>query len=81
MGKQNLLQFYFNSIRKTCHVRHISPSKEHPEKNLKTDKKIAKKLDYGGIEISVQEKDFSKIEKKNNICINMLGYKKMDWFF
>ena len=27
-----------------CHVRHINPSKGHPERILKTDKKIAEKL-------------------------------------
>ena len=39
----------------------------------KTDKKIAEKLDYDGIEFPMQEKDFSKIEVKNNICINVFG--------
>ena len=29
-----------------CHVRHINPSKEHPERIKKTDKKITQKLDY-----------------------------------
>ena len=57
-----------------CQVRHISPSKEYPEIILKTDKKIAEKLDYGGIKFQVQEKDFNKIEVKNNICINVFGY-------
>ena len=57
-----------------CHVRHINPSKEHPERIKKTDKKIAEKLDYDGIEFPMQEKDFSKIEVKNNICINVFGY-------
>ena len=56
-----------------CHVRHINPSKEHPERIKKTDKKIAEKLDYDGIEFPVQEKDFNKIEVKNNICI-VFGY-------
>ena len=55
-----------------CHVTHINPSKEHPERILKNDKKIAEKLDYDGIEF--QEKDFNKIEKKNNICINVFSY-------
>ena len=55
-----------------CHVRHINPLKEHPEK--KTDKKIAEELDYDEIEFPVQEKDFNKIEVKNNICINVFGY-------
>ena len=57
-----------------CHVRHINPSEEHPERIKKTDKKIAEKLDYDGIEFPVQEKDFNKIEVKNNICINVFGY-------
>ena len=37
-----------------CHVTHINPSKEHRERVQKTDKKIAKKLDYDGIEFPVQ---------------------------
>ena len=55
-----------------CHVRHINPSKEHPGRIKK--KKIAEKYDYDGIEFPVQEKDFSKIEVKSNICINVFGY-------
>ena len=57
-----------------CDVRHINPSKEHPERIKKTDKKIFENLDYDRVEFPVQEKDFSKTEKKNNICINMFGY-------
>ena len=57
-----------------CHVRHINLSKEHPERILKNDKKIAEELNYDGIEFPVQEKDFNKIEVKNNICINVFGY-------
>ena len=37
-------------------------------------KKIAEKFDYDGIDFSVQEKDFNKIEVKNNIFINVFGY-------
>ena len=57
-----------------CHVRHINPSKEHPERIKKTDNGIELRLDYNGIEFPVQEKDFNKIEVKNNICINAFGY-------
>ena len=57
-----------------CHVRHINPSNEQPEKILKTDKKSAEKLDYDGIEFPVQEKDFNKIEVKSTLCINVFGY-------
>ena len=31
-------------------------------------------LNYDEVEFPVQEKDFSKIEEKNNICINVFGY-------
>ena len=31
-------------------------------------------LNYDGIEFPVREKDFSKIEKKNNIYINLFCY-------
>ena len=55
------------------HVRHIDPSKEQPERIKETDKKIAEKLDYDGIEFPMQEKDFNKIEVKSNICINVFG--------
>ena len=57
-----------------CHVRHINPSNEHPERIFKNDKEIAKKLNYDGIEFPVQEKDFNKIEVNNNIFINVFGY-------
>ena len=57
-----------------CHVRHINLLNKHPERILKNDKKIAEELNYDGIEFPVQEKDFNKIEVKNNICINVFGY-------
>ena len=31
-------------------------------------------LNYDGIEFPVREKDFSRIETKNNICINVFCY-------
>ena len=57
-----------------CHVRHINPLKEHPERIKKAAKKIDEKLDYDRVEFPVQEKDFDKIELKTNICINVFGY-------
>ena len=56
-----------------CHIRHINPSKEHPERIKKTDKKIGEKLDYDRIEFPVQEKEFSKIEKKEQYVHYVLG--------
>ena len=58
-----------------CHVRHINPTKEHPGKIKKVDRRLAaNNLNYDGIEFPVQEKFFSKIEVQNNICINVFGY-------
>ena len=37
-------------------------------------KKLLKKRNYDGIEFPIHEKDFNKIEIKNNICINVFGY-------
>ena len=51
-------------------VKHIT----NPKEIAQEDKKLISDLDYDGIEFPVQEKDFSKIEVKNNICINMFGY-------
>ena len=56
------------------HVRHINPLKEHPEIITKTDREIACNLNYDGIKIPVEEKDFKKIEVQNNICISVFCY-------
>ena len=61
-----------------CHVRH-NLSNKHRERIKKNDKQIAEELNYDGIEFPIQEKDFNKIEIKNNICINVFGYE--NWFF
>ena len=44
------------------------------EELKKIDRRLASNLNYEGIEFPVQEKDFSKIEVENNICINVFGY-------
>ena len=43
-------------------------------KKKKADENMVIDLDYEGIENSVSEKDFGKIEKKNNIYINVFCY-------
>ena len=63
-----------------CHVRHINPLNKHQERIKKNVKKIAEDLNYDGIEFSVGEKDFNKIEIKNNICINVFAYEKKKSF-
>ena len=54
-----------------CHVRHINPVKIHPERITREDKKLVNSINYDGTEFPVREKSFSKIEKKNNSCINV----------
>ena len=51
-------------------VRYIT----NPEKVIQENKEPVSDLNYNGIEFPVQEKDFSKIEKMNNICINLFCY-------
>ena len=51
-------------------VKHIT----NPKEITQEDKELTSDLDYDGIEFPVQEKDFDKIEVKNNICINVFGY-------
>ena len=55
------------------HVRHINPSKDHPGRIKKIEKRLASNLNYDGIEFPVKGKDFKKIEVQNNICISVLG--------
>ena len=68
-----------------CHVRHINPSKEHPERIRKIDEKLVKhisnleKVTEKHKELLVilimMELSFPcKIEMENNLCINVFGY-------
>ena len=59
-----------------CHGRYINPSKEHPERILKTDKRYAEKLDYDRIEFPVQE----KLKQKTIYTLTYLVM-EMGWFF
>ena len=45
-----------------------------PERTTKKDNELITDLGYKGIEFPVSKKDFSKIEVKNKICINVLCY-------
>ena len=56
------------------HIRCINPVKVHPERITIDNKKLVKELDYGYVDFPMREKDFSKIEIKSNICINVFCY-------
>ena len=57
-----------------CHIRHLTLLKIHPERITKADRKIVNGLDYADIGLPVFKNDYSRIENKNNILINVLCY-------
>ena len=54
-----------------CTSRHINTAKMHPERITQKEKELVNDLDYDRVGFPVREKDFSKIETKNSICINV----------
>ena len=52
----------------------MNPQDIHPERIKKSDKEYINKLDYSGIEFPVTIKQYNKIEKQNEININVFGY-------
>ena len=69
-----------NECFRWCHIRHINPQDVHPERIKKTDKQHIEKLDYSIIEFPVTQNQYSKIEKQNNIRINVFGYEEKQPF-
>ena len=63
-----------NECFRWCHIRHLNPQANHPERIKKVDKQYIENLDYSEIEFPVATKHYNKIEKQNNININVFGY-------
>ena len=63
-----------------CHVRHINPSKEHPERIKKTDKKLLKNLIMMELSFPCKKKILARL-KKRTIFASMCLVMKMSWFF
>ena len=63
-----------NECFRWCHIRHLNPQDIHLERIKKSDKEYINKLDYSGIEFPVTTKQQNKIEKQNEININVFGY-------
>ena len=57
-----------------CHVRHLKLVDKNSSRMSKKDKKIADSLDYSDVDFPVSEKNYSKIEDKNSININVFSY-------
>ena len=56
------------------HIRHLNPLKIHPERITKADREMINDLDCVDIKFLVSEKDYCKIEQKNNVCISVFCY-------
>ena len=63
-----------NECFRWCHIRYLNPQDKNPQRIKKTDKEFINKLDYAGIEFPVTTKQYNKIEKQNEININVFGY-------
>ena len=61
-----------------CHIRRLNPQEKDPQRIKKSDKEYVKekKINYSGIEFPVTIKQYNKIEKQNNIRINVFGYEE-----
>ena len=57
-----------------CHIKHLNPQTEHPERIKKEDKRSIEGLNYEGIEFPISQKHYNKVEKQNDIRINVFGY-------
>ena len=69
-----------NECFRWCHIRHLNPQDKDPQRIKNTDKQYIEKLDYSSIEFPVTVKQINKIEKQNNICINLFGYEEKQKF-
>ena len=69
-----------NECFRWCHIRHLNPQDKDPQRIKKTDKQYIEKLDYSSIEFPVTVKQINKIERQNNICINLFGYEEKQPF-
>ena len=55
-------------------IRHLNLVKTHPGRITKEDKNMINDLNYEGIKFPVSKKDYCRIERANNICINVFCY-------
>ena len=59
-----------------CHIRHLNPQEKDPQRIKKEDKVMVNELNYDGIEFPLSQKHYNKVERQNNIRINVFGYEK-----
>ena len=69
-----------NECFRWCHIRHLNPEKKDPQRIKKSDRVYISKLDYSEITFPVTIEQVNKIEKKNNIRINVFSYEEKQLF-
>jgi len=74
------LQNQDNQCFRWCHIRHMNPQNKDPQRIKKCDKTYVDKLNYENIIFPVTIKQYNKIEKQNNIRINVFGYENKQPF-
>ena len=57
-----------------CHVRHLNPQEDHSNRVKKEDRVVAEQLNYRGIRFPVEISQVDRVEKQNEICINIFRY-------
>ena len=55
-----------------CHVRHINPAKDHPERITQEDKKLANDLDYYKIEFLCKKKILAILKQETTFTLTCL---------
>ena len=61
---------------KWCHFRMLNPQNKDPQRIKKEDKEIVKTLDYFNINFPIKGKQYSFIEERFNINLNVFRYDK-----
>ena len=63
-----------NECFRWCHIRYLNHQDKNPQRRNKSDKEYISKLNYSNIKFPVELNQYNKIEKQNEININVFGY-------
>ena len=63
-----------NECFRWCHIRYLNPQYKNQQRKKNSDKEFISKLDYNNVEFHVSLKDICKVEKQNNVNVNVFGY-------
>ena len=69
-----------NECFRWCHIRHLNPKDNNPQRIKRSDILMVDQLNYYGVEFPVSVKDYAKIEAQNSININVWGYENKEFY-